>query len=737
MRRLLGLLAAGAAAAAFPALGPDHALANHVQCGDVITQDTTLDSDLTDCPGNGLVIGASNVTVDLNGHVIEGVSGDHGTGIANEPDSGSQGYDDVTVENGTIRQFDIGIDVYRSDGQLVRNVALLSNEYAGVRLSDTQNARVVDNKLRENDMGIVSGDFPGGAIVERNHVLSNRHNGIVFYDYGVGHVTRRGVAYANSARIAHNVVAGNGDAGIYDESSSAIDHNTITRNGAGIVANHGSITLSRNTIQGNEGVGISTGWPSAPHIIANLISGNGSDGISVGYCAHVENNVITGSRGNGIVAKDGTCSPIEGNSVSRNRLDGILVGGDLNGEFSPFTIAGNVATRNGDDGIDVDPIYGSYLSPLSWSPDGSRLAFASDRDGSRNVYTAKPDGSDLRRLTTAGGSDPTWSPDGSLIAFSADQGLYTIHPDGTGLRRIADLAYAVFAWSPDGAKLAFGRTTGMQGNDLVVVNADGSDPTRLTSGWAPVWSPDGSKIAFVDEVGVFPLASTQLFSINADGSNRLRLSGGGTPSWSPDGTKLVVYGGDDLYTVNADGTGLSNLTADNPYGFDRSPAWSPDGTKIAFESNPCDPDDTACGGPGIFTIEPDGSNRSRVTSIPGASVWFGSIAWSSDGSRIAFVNSTGDRSRGYTVNADGTGLLELKIEGNNDKVALRSNRADRNADLGIEAAEGVIDRGANRAKHNGNPAQCVPGSLCGTVGSRSRTQPYSTPATRRASSGSS
>jgi Tol biopolymer transport system component len=718
MRRLLGLLAALAVAVAFPALGPGQALASHVHCGDVITQDTTLDSDLIDCPGNGLVIGAPNITVDLNGHVIAGVSGNEAAGIANEPGSGSQGYDDVTVENGTIRQFGTGVDVYRSDSQLVRNVALLSNEYAGVRLNDTQNARVVDNKLRENEMGIVSADFPGGAIVERNHVLSNRNNGIAFYDYGVGRVTRAAfTALGDSARIAHNVVAGNGEAGIYDESSSTVDHNAITGNGSGIVANHGRITLSRNTIQGNEGVGISTGWPSTPRIIANLISGNGSDGMKVGYCAHVESNVIAGNGGNGIVAKDGTCSPIEGNSVSRNRLDGILVGGDLNGEFSPLTISGNVATRNGDDGIQVDPIYGGYLSPLSWSPNGSRLAFASDRDGTAAVYTAKPDGSDLRRLTTAGYSAPAWSPEGSLIAFRGrDGGLYTIHPDGTGLTRIGDLGYAEFAWSPDGTKLAFGRATGNQSADLVVVNADGSGLTRVTSGWAPVWSPDGSKIAFMDEVGGFPFGSSELFVINADGSNRLRLTrnsynGEGDPSWSPDGAKMVfsLFPSDDLYTISADGTGMSILTADNFYGFDRSPAWSPDGSKIAFASQPCDPDDIACGGSGIFTVAPDGSNRSRVTSIPGAPVW------SPDGSRIAFLGYTDNRTRGYTINSDGTGLVELKIDGINDKVRLSSNRVDRNADLGIEAAEGITGSG-NRAKHNGNLAQCIPGSLCSTIG---------------------
>jgi dipeptidyl aminopeptidase/acylaminoacyl peptidase len=72
MRRFLGLLAALATATALLTRSAGQAVANHVQCGDVITQDTTLDSDLIDCPGDGLVIGADNITLDLNGHTIDG-----------------------------------------------------------------------------------------------------------------------------------------------------------------------------------------------------------------------------------------------------------------------------------------------------------------------------------------------------------------------------------------------------------------------------------------------------------------------------------------------------------------------------------------------------------------------------------------------------------------------------------------------------------------------------------------
>ena len=201
--------------------------------------------------------------------------------------------------------------------------------------------------------------------------------------------------------------------------------------------------------------------------------------------------------------------------------------------------------------------------------------------------------------------------------------------------------------------------------------------------------------------------------MDADGSDQIRLTFGvewAGPSWSPNGAKLVFTRADpdeDVYTINTDGTGLT-LTTDNELGFDRSPAWSPDGAKIAFASQPC-PAET-CGAPGIFTVDPDGSNRSRVTSIAGAP------AWSPDGSRIAFVNCPASCDSAYTVNHDGTGLLELDVRVAFDVYeTLSSNRSDRNADLGIEAARGVIDGGGNRAKHNGNPAQCLNVS-CRTTG---------------------
>src|SRR5690348_15511399 len=100
----------GAAIGAFLALGTSQALASQVNCGDTLTQSTKLDHDLVNCPGDGIVIGAHNITLDLNGHTIDG-SG-FPPGSSNGVDD-SGGFDNVTIENGTITGFRNGV-VFRN-----------------------------------------------------------------------------------------------------------------------------------------------------------------------------------------------------------------------------------------------------------------------------------------------------------------------------------------------------------------------------------------------------------------------------------------------------------------------------------------------------------------------------------------------------------------------------------------------------------------------------------------------
>ena len=117
MKRTTIIVTAAVIAATAVSAGP--AEASHVECGDEITADTTLDSDLIDCESNGVVIGADDITLDLDGHLIDGDEAEDMTCAKAEfCDVGivMAGHDDVAVEEGTVREFGVGVIVAKGSG---------------------------------------------------------------------------------------------------------------------------------------------------------------------------------------------------------------------------------------------------------------------------------------------------------------------------------------------------------------------------------------------------------------------------------------------------------------------------------------------------------------------------------------------------------------------------------------------------------------------------------------------
>jgi PKD repeat protein len=201
------------------------------------------------------------------------------------------------------------------------------------------------------------------------------------------------------------------------------------------------------------------------------------------------------------------------------------------------------------------------------------LAFTSDRDtpGFFDIFVSNPDGtlpSNLTAVQTASDEiEPSWSPNGAKIAFASDQTgdweIFIMNADGSGKAQLTsnvgfDVAPAI---SPDGTKIIF--VSDRDGDfEIFVMNIDGTNVTQLTS------NADGDGAQGPDLFGLG-------FGISV-------------PSWSPDGTKIAFTsdrdGGDfDIFIMDADGTNVTQLTTSSADDYD--PFWLPNGEEIVFVSD--------------------------------------------------------------------------------------------------------------------------------------------------------
>jgi PKD repeat protein len=233
------------------------------------------------------------------------------------------------------------------------------------------------------------------------------------------------------------------------------------------------------------------------------------------------------------------------------------------------------------------------------------------------------------------------------------------------------------ALSPDGTRVAFvgnapsGSFTPPPppDGDIIVVDLRDGTETNLTSddpapASAPAWSRDGRRVAF----GSSKSGTFELYAMNADGTGLEQITNGagfsGYPTWAPDGRiafECNVAGNQDLCSINSNGTGFVRLT--HYEGRDAQPAFSPDGTRIAFVTTRFGSIDT------LAILNADGT----VTSL--GITRANSPAWSPDGSRLSFsinvhpLYCNGDTSRCdwdelYRVNLDGTGVTLLAYGAN-------------------------------------------------------------------------
>jgi Tol biopolymer transport system component len=256
-----------------------------------------------------------------------------------------------------------------------------------------------------------------------------------------------------------------------------------------------------------------------------------------------------------------------------------------------------------------------------------RIVFS---NGTNDLWSVRPDGTGLQRLTTVASSPelrslasfPSFSADGSKLAvmlsefnrptpcdpkaLNADSGvcrlIVLMNADGSNQHLVyasEDIATLDLALSPNGSQIAFTMVTGNAREQLFVIDAGGKPLRLLTrqnksnpaTDTAPSWSPDGKTIAFQSTRDQVLTGHTwSLFAVNVRTGAISRIAPDSTnndlePNWSPDGTKLVfvrtfAYPDYRIYRVNRDGTGEREILRDQSAS--ELPVWSPDGTQILY-----------------------------------------------------------------------------------------------------------------------------------------------------------
>jgi parallel beta-helix repeat protein len=294
-----------AVCAGFLAGGVGVAAAAPVSCGEVITTNTKLQADLVDCPGDGVVIGSDNITLDLGGHTIDGLGSAAPFGSDGIDNTG--GYDNVVIKNGTVTEFQQGVALVGTTGNLARNLIVSGNLgdaffVDGFALLDSSGNQLVGNRASGNGGGIhLRGS--NGNVIRANSATANGGVGIAL------------TFSSQNNTVNDNALTGNGGQGIF------------------LLEGANGNTVARNVVAANTLSGVLIANSSTNGVVANRIAQNGGDGLGV------VSDFPLGSGGN-VLAR---------NDLTANSADGIVVDAGT----TDTVVLANAADGNADDGIDV------------------------------------------------------------------------------------------------------------------------------------------------------------------------------------------------------------------------------------------------------------------------------------------------------------------------------------------------------------------------------------------------
>jgi parallel beta-helix repeat protein len=353
-----------------------------VECGEIITVDTKLANDLTDCPEHGLVIGADDVTLDLNGHTIDGdgISELCGPFFCEEHNGVdvSGHHDGVTIRGGQVTDFEVGVLIEGGGHHTVRHLSATGNGH-GILVAEASDSRVEGNSANANQAGIfvagshnirihgnsVSDTTDGAGIPIRgsdhvqitgNSASGNRFEAILLFDH------------SSDNTIERNSLSDNGDGIVLAEGSDRnfVKDNSASGSGAGVVIFDSNENLvRRNSLRDNIVFGIVVEGSDENRLERNSIFGNGQGPEALGGIYLVANffdpedtsdrnvllrNELSGNAPDGVLVDAGQAgTQIERNQANENADDGIDV------DSAATTLTGNTANSNDDLGIEAVP----------------------------------------------------------------------------------------------------------------------------------------------------------------------------------------------------------------------------------------------------------------------------------------------------------------------------------------------------------------------------------------------
>ena len=374
------------AASALPVLGVGPAFgqtAASVQCGAVLTTNTTLTADLVNCAGNGLVVGADDITLNLNGHTVRGDGTPASTGF----DYGIlvPGHRQVTVTNGSVEGFDRGVLLDASPGGVVTALNVHDNSNRGIMLTDgSGNGRVEGNVSADNGASAIAVVSSDDAVVTRNRSLRNpggsgvRLEGASRTTITHNILTSNGSGVdlgdgSNDNQVSYNTMNDDHEAGVGVGFSdrNVVTHNSIVRSGSGVILESSdNTTITDNQILhsvGPDGIGIQI-YGNNNLVARNTVIDSIRYGIEVddfqdpGHSPATgtvlrDNTVEGGAEGIAIGPEAGGVvlnTLIEHNTATGALDDGIQLIGPSTG-LETSTITRNVAVHNGDLGIETVP----------------------------------------------------------------------------------------------------------------------------------------------------------------------------------------------------------------------------------------------------------------------------------------------------------------------------------------------------------------------------------------------